>query len=514
MADFPIIDFGPYEWVTMDQNYIVKWNGKLVALNELQANIAAFGNAVTLEKNAAVGAAQNASEAQAKAQEWAESEDEVEPGARSAKYWAGQAEQVVTGDTAITALSPGTLNTELDYVSVDAQGALVRRNLADDLLSGAVLPSLVGNALKKLGVKADESGLELQEDPPAFEVGQIILSAPTSAFEGFLRLDNSTIFKAAYPQLSNWVDSVGGSGFYVLNPFIQQANLTTTRRYAVHYDGTQWLSVGDSGIVETSPDGISWTDRVASGANLSGVYGDGSLWVAVGGSGGAVITSPDGITWTSRTTPTSEPLKGVHKDNNFWVAVGGAGSARAVITSPDGITWTNRTLPSGAALNAVHYDGSLWVAVGDNGSVITSPDAINWTSRSTLTQSSLSGVFGDGQLWVAVGSGGTIITSRNGIDWGSVASPTTNTLLDVHGDGNIWLIVGATGLVLASPSAFKWSVKGTTTGNALYGVYYGGGIWLSVGNAGEVITATYDLDILQLTPNEGGYTGYIKAEVA
>ncbi|UXZ55835.1 hypothetical protein LOS15_07395 [Halomonas sp. 7T] len=62
MADFPFIDFGPYTWAVLDKDYIVKWNGKLVALNELQANIAAFGQAVELERDAAVNAAQSASE--------------------------------------------------------------------------------------------------------------------------------------------------------------------------------------------------------------------------------------------------------------------------------------------------------------------------------------------------------------------------------------------------------------------------------------------------------------------
>ncbi|MCL7931676.1 hypothetical protein [Halomonas llamarensis] len=62
MADFPTIDFGPYEWATLDKNYIVKWNGQLVALNELQANIAAFGQAVEADKQVAVDSAQLASD--------------------------------------------------------------------------------------------------------------------------------------------------------------------------------------------------------------------------------------------------------------------------------------------------------------------------------------------------------------------------------------------------------------------------------------------------------------------
>lgn len=75
----------------------------------------------------------NAQAARDKAQQWAEAEGEVEPGQRSAKYWAGQAEEVAAGNLPITSLQPGALDTEKDYVSVDAQGALVRRNLATDV---------------------------------------------------------------------------------------------------------------------------------------------------------------------------------------------------------------------------------------------------------------------------------------------------------------------------------------------------------------------------------------------
>lgn len=81
----------------------------------------------------ASGSAQAAGESEAKAQEWAEAEGEVEPGQRSAKYWAGQAEEVAAGNLPITSLKPGTLTAPKDYVSVDAQGALVRRNLAADV---------------------------------------------------------------------------------------------------------------------------------------------------------------------------------------------------------------------------------------------------------------------------------------------------------------------------------------------------------------------------------------------
>jgi hypothetical protein len=64
--------------------------------------------------------------------------------------------------------------------------------------------------------------------------------------------------------------------------------------------------------------------------NLRAVtYGNG-LFVAVGDSG-VVITSSDGITWTSRTSGVNNILYGITYGNGLFVAVGNSG---VVITSP------------------------------------------------------------------------------------------------------------------------------------------------------------------------------------
>jgi hypothetical protein len=53
--------------------------------------------------------------------------------AGAAKFWSGQAEDIVAGSLAITSLQPGTLTAEKDYVSVDSEGALVKRSLSNDV---------------------------------------------------------------------------------------------------------------------------------------------------------------------------------------------------------------------------------------------------------------------------------------------------------------------------------------------------------------------------------------------
>src|SRR5207244_2754720 len=68
----------------------------------------------------------------------------------------------------------------------------------------------------------------------------------------------------------------------------------------------EFVAVGDSGLVMTSPDGLGWTAR-SSGIfnNLRAVAQWKRTWVIVGDSG-TVANSPDGITWTLHGSATSK----------------------------------------------------------------------------------------------------------------------------------------------------------------------------------------------------------------
>ena len=68
----------------------------------------------------------------------------------------------------------------------------------------------------------------------------------------------------------------------------------------------KFISVGQTGTILTSSDGISW-DNVSSGSteNLRAVaYGNKTL--AIAGYSGTILTSNDAVTWTTRTSGTSK----------------------------------------------------------------------------------------------------------------------------------------------------------------------------------------------------------------
>src|SRR5690606_7860488 len=66
---------------------------------------------------------------------------------------------------------------------------------------------------------------------------------------------------------------------------------TSTSLEGVAYGNGLWVAVGDDGMIRTSTNGTSWTQRSSGTSNdLYGVaYGNG-LWVAVG-IGGTILTS-------------------------------------------------------------------------------------------------------------------------------------------------------------------------------------------------------------------------------
>src|SRR6266404_8025437 len=125
-----------------------------------------------------------------------------------------------------------------------------------------------------------------------------------------------------------------------------------------------YVGVGAGRLVQTSTDGMSWTQR-DSGTPFSLcaiAYGKG-LFVAVGNEG-VVLTSPDSIHWTRRNTETDERLRDIVFSDNLFVAVGYAGT---IVTSRDGNRWTRRDSGADGRLQAISYGTGAFVTVGWNG---------------------------------------------------------------------------------------------------------------------------------------------------
>jgi hypothetical protein len=89
---------------------------------------------------------------------------------------------------------------------------------------------------------------------------------------------------------------------------------------AVAWTGSQFVAVGNGGVVYTSSNGTSWTSRTSGTAeNLLSLVWTGSRLFA-GTSAGKVLTSSDGITWSSFYTAGSNPIRALAWGGNHLVA--------------------------------------------------------------------------------------------------------------------------------------------------------------------------------------------------
>ena len=242
------------------------------------------------------------------------------------------------------------------------------------------------------------------------------------------------------------------------------------------WTGTQFVAVGLSGAILTSPDGLTWTTRVAG--KVVGVPAYGPLmsvtwapplgrYVAVGG--GNIMTSTDSITWTPNTAGaiSNDELYGVVWSGTQFVAVGyvigSSGPAPAILTSPDGLTWTARTSTASGILRGVTWSGTLFVAAGD-----------------------------------------VTLVSTDGVDWGRVADATTGwTGVAWSGSGFVEVgvaVAGTSAKVRTSPDGFTWTDRSLTS-PPLYGVAWTGTEFVAVGGTGG--QAAYGLGGMF------GYPGYL-----
>jgi hypothetical protein len=223
-------------------------------------------------------------------------------------------------------------------------------------------------------------------------------------------------------------------------------------------------SDGTQAVIFTSPDLVTWTQRIPTvpkAFGLNGVVWNGTAFIAFGdadGTDGYLLRSTNGTTWAE-----------IANAKNFALNAGAVNGATVVLVGPaDGTdTYILRSTDSGATfseiantgnttMNGIVFTGGLFVAVGEvltgNPKISTSPTGATWTNRTPAVAqaTALNAVGWDGTRLVAVGD-----------STGSVPHALLST------DGTTWNAV--TGMV---PKAFN-----------LYAIATGNGFWVAAGDA-------------------------------
>ena len=317
--------------------------------------------------------------------------------------------------------------------------------------------------------------------------------------------------------------------------------------WAVGYDGTQWVGVGQNGLVMTSADGLDWSllpTPLGTTPEFYGLaFGPGGQIVAVGGYGTVYSTSnlttwgrhfsgaiqglsriafnggqylaggpnayisSDGITWSPYHHGLGGTITGIAYGKGRWVisssTIFGGSTHYPLSSSTNGVDWTLAATSAGFRdCLGVAFGNDIFVAIPTAGSnsLAYSTDGISWTETSHPWFTNHIGrvglAFGGGQFlawlnqyYVTV----EVAISVNGMDWqtndtGVIERPNAGA----YGDGR-WVLAGDEGKVMTSTDMVNWSGQTIQFDGATYdlrGVTFGGGHWIIVGSDQHIWSST------------------------
>ena len=313
---------------------------------------------------------------------------------------------------------------------------------------------------------------------------------------------------------THFSDVCFGQGLYIAADytglFTSTDGLTWTKRYAegdqnslykVTSVNGRFVSVGNSGAIVTSLNGIDWTRRTlgTSGQLQDIAYGNDTLVAA--GWRGLALTSSNGENWVRHDFGTNNNISKFTFAKGIFVGTGRWSNNNVIITSSNGAVWTPQLVATSPAyVYDIAFGGGSFVAVGgvDYGypgaaTIMTSTNGTNWINRLAPTTNAIDGIAFGGGVFVAVGGNGTILTSEDGITWALQNSNATNTLNTVgYGDGK-FVTGDSYGSILISSNGVIWTELQINGFNTLWGVGYGNGTFVAVGADG-VLTSTNALN--------------------
>ena len=194
-------------------------------------------------------------------------------------------------------------------------------------------------------------------------------------------------------------------------------------------------SSGFLGLVITSADGSSWTERWRGGGELWCVASHNGTYLAAGRNG-ALVRSSNGINWTIQPAPAVRFFRGLAWDRGNFLLTGQSATTfrgdPVFFSSPDGLTWTNLTgrLPFGSAyhFSALSVVNGALLATGDYTPIHVSRDGgQSWHVPAQATENYVPAMAYGAGRWLAAGS------------YFDYSNGTTRTVDLWSNDGERWL---------------------------------------------------------------------------
>jgi hypothetical protein len=251
-----------------------------------------------------------------------------------------------------------------------------------------------------------------------------------------------------------------------------------------------FVAVSAVGTVDTSPNGVTWTQRFwRPEDNFTSItYGDGRF-IAVDAAQGDILLSLNGVNWSLIYQPLTgavpAPAGGVHfgavayGSGNFVAFGDSASGAGYVATSVYGYIWTLHQYSPSQEVDAVTYGCGSFVAggqsLGSSDPIISSSTGALWTSSDipTATASNWTSISYGAGKYVAIDAAGDIALSRGADCSATIPSVPLQVSGNVH-NGEVWTYMHPSSSAGAAPvEGYRVAITdGVTTTYCHAAVYY------------------------------------------
>jgi hypothetical protein len=278
---------------------------------------------------------------------------------------------------------------------------------------------------------------------------------PFKAFICLILCGSFYLFSAALPAQAQWEK---------VNP----RSSPSATIFDISYGQTQWVAVGDRGLIALR-DGDSWNELPSiSSSALSSIAWVGTRFVAVGDNGLILASAENNpAKWSVLASPSSRNLLNIQQLGSSWFILGTGG---LILTSSDGLAWTilKQADDNGPNFTAISRFADEFVGVVANSNQAWhSPTGVTWTADPSSTQVSYPrGLRVLNGYLVVWGSWGGIARSSDGHTWTKITSPlTTNSdgITDIIYTSGRYLLAGSDNFLAAnrpiysSPDLTTWT---------------------------------------------------------
>jgi hypothetical protein len=158
------------------------------------------------------------------------------------------------------------------------------------------------------------------------------------------------------------------------------------------FDGTRFLAGNSFGRIESSTNGLSWSDAIVFTGGTTPVTGigfSGSRYIAVGNTSQNFIRTNTGdptvsASWSNVTMPLTRSRRDVVFGNGVWIIT--SNNSTTYEYSTNGTTWTTGTLPRAVSgerrASGIGFMLGRFAYIASNGTnwaVVESENGINWS---------------------------------------------------------------------------------------------------------------------------------------